>query len=70
MEWIDVTKELPKSKEHVLTCSKEWGTMTGFYDGACWRDTDWNDTYGYAESTETVTHWMPFPAPPYDVDFK
>lgn len=68
MEWIDVNVELPKDQQVVLICSKQWGTSTGIYDGDSWRDSEFNDTYGYAILIEEVTHWMPLPEPPYSLN--
>lgn len=65
-KWIPVTKQLPKEWEAVLVWS-----CCGFCEVAVYLGTPgkWRVCWNHAMLDEdTVTHWMPLPEPPKEVD--
>lgn len=62
-KWISVEDRLPEEGETVL-CYYESDLM-----GVCTRLHEiWEDSYGYWESDDAITHWMPMPEPPKEVE--
>lgn len=62
-KWISVKDRLPEEGETVL-CYYESDLM-----GVCTRLHEiWEDSYGYWESDDAITHWMPIPEPPKEVE--
>lgn len=62
-KWISVEERLPEEGETVL-CYYESDLM-----GVCTRLHEiWEDSYGYWESDDAITHWMPLPEPPKEVE--
>lgn len=62
-KWISVKDRLPEEGETVL-CYYESDLM-----GVCTRLHEiWEDSYGYWESDDAITHWMPMPEPPKEVE--
>lgn len=62
-KWISVDERLPEEGETVL-CYYESDLM-----GVCTRLHEiWEDSYGYWESDDAITHWMPMPEPPKEVE--
>jgi hypothetical protein len=68
--WIAVTERLPELNQECLVCWRGWG---GEVPVAALRPTGpggipmW---YGHGGSHNSVTHWMPLPAPPTQTDEK
>lgn len=59
-EWINVDERLPKPYERVLTYRKGYAIDAETYKGITW---SWD-----AEAITPVTHWMPLPEPPKEVE--
>lgn len=62
-EWISVEDRLPEGMGTVLI-AHNGGVSFGWFNGAYW-------TRGAAtkhKPIKTVTHWMPLPEPPKEVD--
>lgn len=71
MEWIDVTDKLPEISDNSVLAHFENGSIetihiedwfkditNGLKDGVL-QHTKW-----YLQADNTITHWMPLPAPP------
>ena len=58
-EWISVKDRLPEKEEIVLCCL---GLVQNVYTYK--GDNIWEDSYGYYQKDEPITHWMPLPEPP------
>lgn len=65
IEWIPCSEKLPERFQKVIVCREiEKGVYIveqGYKDVG-----DWWKVYG--AMTEKVTHWMPMPLPPEEVD--
>ena len=58
-EWISVKDRLPEKGQGVLCfCA---GNLANFY---MWTGEEWEDSYGYYEYDDIISHWMPLPEPP------
>jgi len=67
--WISVKDEMPMQIETVLfigkNCHGDWfRAKRGYFDGTFWHSDDSGTVY----STTPVTHWMPLPEPPEEVN--
>lgn len=61
MRWIPVTEWLPETYTWVLVSAENHKVaFDAFYDGDKWKDAVLNELI--------VTHWMPLPEPPKEVD--
>ena len=60
--WIQTTDRLPESGQRVIVCRKDGRVEQGVYLGV----NGWWKVYG--TNTKSVTHWMPMPAPPEEVN--
>lgn len=58
-EWISVEERLPKKEQIVLCCL---GLVQNVYTYK--GDSIWEDSYGYYQKDEPITHWMPLPDAP------
>lgn len=58
-EWISVDERLPEKEQIVLCCL---GLVMNVYTYK--GDRIWEDSYGYWQKDEPITHWMPLPEPP------
>lgn len=58
-EWISVEDRLPEKEQIVLCCL---GLVMNVYTYK--GDNTWEDSYGYWQKDEPITHWMPLPEPP------
>ena len=58
-EWISVDERLPEREEIVLCCL---GLVQNVYTYK--GDNIWEDSYGYYQKDEPITHWMPLPEAP------
>lgn len=59
--WIPVTERLPKHMQPVLVCRNDGKVEQGYKDV-----NDWWKVYG--TRTKKITHWMPLPEPPKEVE--
>ena len=62
MEWIKVSDELPEENQGVIT-----------YDGAVWSamyavNEFWTIDQNGLAIVDVVTHWMPMPKPPTEIN--
>ena len=58
-EWISVDERLPEKNQIVLCClGLVMNVYTYMGDGV------WEDSYGYFQKDEPISHWMPLPEPP------
>lgn len=58
-EWISVKDRLPEEGQEVICfCA---GNLTNVYT---WTGEGWEDSYGYYEDDDIISHWMPMPEPP------
>jgi hypothetical protein len=68
MKWIPVTERLPK-EHNFLACTDEGivGEAFMMHGDFYWQEDclDWDDS---EPITEYVTHWMPLPEPPKEVE--
>ena len=66
-EWIPVTERLPELHTKVLCCGKKGGRFIaelgtwGHENHLCWDKKN-------GQGCPTVTHWMPMPQPPKEVE--
>nr|WP_309145938.1 DUF551 domain-containing protein [Klebsiella pneumoniae] len=63
--WIPVSERMPdeNAEQQVLACFKGGDISTLYYfEGR------WDDAYGIAPIRQDVTHWMPLPAAPQEVE--
>lgn len=58
-EWISVDESLPEREQIVLCCL---GLVMNVYTYK--GDNTWEDSYGYWQKDEPITHWMLLPNPP------
>lgn len=58
-KWISVGDRLPEKNGDYLAYTRDGIVWPYFFTAS---SGVWEDTLGY--STDTVTHWMPLPAPP------
>lgn len=64
-KWIPVSERMPDENEEqqVLACFKGGDISTVYYfEGR------WDDAYGIVQIRQDVTHWMPLPASPQEVE--
>ena len=70
-EWISVKDRLPEGEEDVLVCLTSKELVVGaFVETPISDDRLWMLSHGedfYAFSSCGVTHWMPLPEPPEEV---
>lgn len=59
--WIPVSDRLPESSQRVIVCRKDGRVEQGVYLGV----NGWWKVYG--TNTQSITHWMPLPIPPKEV---
>ena len=69
--WISVEERLPEVDERVLACVGIPGELS-VWDGVRWNGEEWEAeeeaAYDYWTTIDDpVTHWMPLPAPPKEV---
>ena len=64
-KWISVKDRLPVVGQEVLCfCA---GNLANVYT---WTGEEWEDSYGYYEDDDIITHWMPLPEPPATMSTK
>ena len=63
-KWIPVSERLPKRNEKVLVCDarEDYVSIWENFDDGLW----FGDEITWA--TEDITHWMPMPEPPKEVE--
>ena len=69
--WISCSERIPDDKQYVWCWGKSYGwtecdTFEGYYD--CSRNKWWAVTDDGEEPASKVTHWMPLPEPPQEVN--
>ncbi|HBL7937119.1 TPA: DUF550 domain-containing protein [Escherichia coli] len=69
--WISCSERMPNDKQFVWCWGKSYGwtecdTFEGYYD--CSRNKWWAVTDNGEEPESKVTHWMPLPEPPQEVN--
>ncbi|ENP1954120.1 ead/Ea22-like family protein [Escherichia coli] len=69
--WISCSERMPNDKQFVWCWGKSYGwtecdTFEGCYD--CSRNKWWAVTDNWEEPASKVTHWMPLPEPPQEVN--
>ena len=69
--WISCSERIPDDKQYVWCWGKSYGwtecdTFEGYYD--CSRNKWWAVTDNGEEPASKVTHWMPLPEPPQEVN--
>ncbi|EFH5589328.1 DUF551 domain-containing protein [Escherichia coli] len=69
--WISCSERMPNDKQYVWCWGKSYGwtecdTFEGYYD--CSRNKWWAVTDDGEEPALKVTHWMPLPEPPQEVN--
>lgn len=62
MLWIPVSEKLPEKQQTVIVYS-QYGTSLGWI---LWNE--WMTIEGLCKPGATVTHWMPLPKPPQEVE--
>lgn len=60
--WIPVSEKLPEKQQTVIVYS-QYGTSLGWI---LWNE--WMTIEGLCKPGATVTHWMPLPKPPQEVE--
>ena len=68
-EWISVEDRLPEDRSNVLVVAY-WCERWGVYMGWCAPErAEWSVHVGIGDRDDVaVTHWMPLPAPPKEVE--
>ena len=67
--WISVEERLPEKHVEVLICTEDYEkNELGFANTAVWDGSEWIETWNRKESILYVSHWMPLPAPPKEVE--
>ena len=61
-EWVSVEDRLPPPKQNVLAYSPESGIAEADYGDGVWMQ------YRWSAVMRGVTHWMPLPAPPTELE--
>ncbi len=69
--WISCSERMPSNKQYVWCWGKSYGwtefdTFEGYYDWS--RNKWWTVTDDGEEPASKVTHWMPLPEPPQEVN--
>ena len=69
--WISCSERMPNDKQYVWCWGKSYGwteydTFEGYYDWS--RNKWWTVTDDGEEPASKVTHWMPLPEPPQEVN--
>ncbi|MCV1418438.1 DUF551 domain-containing protein [Escherichia coli] len=69
--WISCSERIPDDKQYVWCWGKSYGwtecdTFEGYYDWS--RNKWWAVTDNGEEPASKVTHWMPLPEPPQEVN--
>ncbi|EHK7016452.1 DUF551 domain-containing protein [Escherichia coli] len=69
--WISCSERMPNDKQYVWCWGKSYGwtecdTFEGYYDWS--RNKWWAVTDDVEEPASKVTHWMPLPEPPQEVN--
>ena len=69
--WISCSERMPNDKQYVWCWGKSYGwtecdTFEGYYD--CSGNKWWAVTDNGEEPASKVTHWMPLPEPPQEVN--
>ncbi|HDJ9351087.1 DUF551 domain-containing protein [Escherichia coli] len=69
--WISCSEQMPNDKQYVWCWGKSYGwtecnTFEGYYDWS--RNKWWAVTDDGEEPASKVTHWMPLPEPPQEVN--
>ena len=69
--WISCSERMPNDKQYVWCWGKSYGwtecdTFEGYYDWS--RNKWWAVTDDGEEPASKVTHWMPLPEPPWEVN--
>ena len=57
-EWISVKDRLPEMEQDVLVADNGFIAVWTFYGDY------WEDSHGWWQEFDEVTHWMPLPEPP------
>lgn len=66
-KWISVKDKLPEPFESVLVHIPKEKPLPTVYEGFITNYGRWYTAY-YARSDDEITHWMPFPEPPKEVE--
>ena len=67
-QWISVEERLPEKHVEVLICTEDYGkNELGFANTAVWDGSEWIETWNRKESIPYVSHWMPLPESPKEV---
>lgn len=66
--WIPVTERLPENWTSVIVHRKDGGIFIWEYFDTSQTDECWIDDSGNIFSFYDVTHWIPLPMPPKEVD--
>ncbi|MCB8823584.1 DUF551 domain-containing protein [Escherichia coli] len=69
--WISCSEQMPNDKQYVWCWGKSYGwtecnTFEGYYDWS--RNKWWAVTDDGEDPASKVTHWMPLPEPPQEVN--
>ena len=57
-KWISVKDRLPENEQNVLVADNGFIAVWTFYGDY------WEDSHGWWQEFDEVTHWMPLPQPP------
>ena len=63
LHWIPVSERLPVNSNLIMFYTKYDGMRMGRFNGD-----DWNTVCNVKFSKMAVTHWMPLPEPPQEVE--
>jgi len=68
-KWASVSERLPSHHDPVLVYNKMWVEADGV-DCAWWsaNQSEWVHPYDTEDMGEGITHWMPLPEPPKEVN--
>lgn len=68
-EWIRCSERMPEANEDVLVVINP-GDYQSIHIGYMYNEGDWmiDGEFWYEEGDPSITHWMPLPEPPKEVD--